>query len=232
MDYKQNLLFFDHKRTKRWTFISYFSYPFFAIAAIVLIMTNGFVPMALPFALPGVIILVLAVNMFTSEKHLKGQIDVIRKKAREEALAFFNHPEQNPDLFFVFEGYDRMDESLTLRKNRNGRVFSTVYVVTYILIEGVNLRVWRGKYSLIEDKIEIFAKVIPMVTLKDATILNETRKQTCIDGIEHTIPTVAVIIRNRDESPALVADCMVASYDMERFVHNLTRGIERAKTGK
>ena len=232
MDYKQNLLFFDHKRTKIWTTVSYFAYPFFALAAIMLIITNGFVPIALPFAIPGVIILVLAVNMFTSEKHIKMQIDVIRKKAEEEALAFLDHPDQNPDLFFIFEGYDRMNETLTLRKNRNGRVFSTVYVVTYVLIQGTNLLVWQGRYSLIEDKVDVFAKAIPMATLKDAIILNETRNQVCIDGIEHSIPTVAVIVRNTDESSALVADCMVASYDMERFLGNLAHGIERANLAK
>ena len=232
MDYKQNLLFFDHKRTKRWTIVSYFAYPFFVAAAIVLIMTSGFVAFALPFALPGVVIMVLAMNMFTSEKHIKTQIDVIRKKAEEEALAYLEHPEQNPDLFFIFEGYDRMDEKLTLRKNRNGRVFSTVYVVTYALISGTNLRVWQGKYSLIEDKVEVFQKDIPMSTLKDAVILNETRKQVCIDGLEHTIPTVAVIVRNTDETPAVIADCMVASYDMERFLANLSHGISRANTTK
>jgi len=232
MDYKQNLLFFDHKRTKRWTFISYFSYPFFALAVIMLFLAHGFVAIALPFALPGVVILVLSVNMFTSEKHIKGQIDVIRKKAEEEALAFLEHPEQNPDLFFVFEGYDRINESLILKTNRNGRVFSTVYVITYLLIESTSLRVWQGKYSLIEDKVEILAKDIPMATLKNATILDETRKQVCIDGIEHTVPTIAVIVNNLDETPALVADCKVVNYDMERFLGNLDHGIERARAAK
>ena len=232
MDYKQNLLFFDHKRTKRWTIISYFAYPFFAAAVIMLIATGGWVAAALPPAVPGVVILVLALSMFTSEKHIKGQIDVIRHKAEEEALAFLDHPEQNPDLFFVFEGYDRMNDTLTLRKNRNGRVFSTVYVVTYMLIQGVNLRVWQGKYSLIEDKVDVFSKVSPMATLSKATLLNESRKQVCIDGVEHEIPTVAVIVHNTDNTPAVIADCMIYSYDMERFVGNLDHGIARAKTGK
>ena len=229
MDYKQNLLFFDHKRTKRWTVISYFSYPFFAVAAVMLFLSGGWVAAALPAALPGVVILVLSLNMFTSEKHIKGQIDVIRKKAEEEALAHLDHPSQNPDLFFIFEGYDRMNDTLTLRKNRNGRVFSTVYVITYILIDGKNLRVWQGKYSIIEDKVDIFAKDIPMATLSKATLLNESRKQTCIDGIEHDIPTVAVVIHNEDGTPAVIADCMIYSYDMERFVGNLDHGIARAK---
>ncbi|MBQ7365293.1 MAG: hypothetical protein IJW46_06815 [Clostridia bacterium] len=232
MDYKQNLLFFDHKRTKRWTIVSYFAYPFFAVAAIMLFMSGGWVAAALPAAVPGVVILVLALNMFTSEKHIKGQIEIIRKKAEEEALAYLDHPHQNPDLFFIFEGYDRMNDTLTLRKNRNGRVFSTVYVVTYMLIEGNNLRVWQGKYSLIEDKVDVFAKDIPMNTLSEATLLNESRKQVCIDGAEHTIPTVAVIVHNNDKTPAVIADCMIYSYDMERFTGNLAHGISRAKTGK
>ncbi|MBR2986398.1 MAG: hypothetical protein IKC63_00100 [Clostridia bacterium] len=232
MDYKQNLLFFDHKRTKRWTTVSYFAYPFFAVAAFMLFMSGGWVAAALPAAIPGVVILVLALNMFTSEKHIKGQIDIIRKKAEEEALAYLDHPNQNPDLFFIFEGYDRMNDTLTLRKNRNGRVFSTVYVVTYMLIEGNNLRVWQGKFSLIEDKVDVFAKDIPMNTLSEGTLLNESRKQICIDNVEHEIPTVAVVVHNNDHSPAVIADCMIYSYDMERFIGNLSHGISRAKTGK
>lgn len=232
MDYKQNLLFFNHKRTKLWTTISYFAYPFFALAVVMLFFTNGFVPMALPFAIPGVIILVIAVNMFTSEKHIKTQIEIIRKKAEENALAFFDHPEQNPDLFFVFEGYDRMNDTLTLRKNRNGRIFSTVYVITYLLIDGVSLRVWQGRYSLVEDKVDVFEKNIPMATLKDAVILNETREQVCIDGAAHSIPTIAVIVRNTDETPALIADSTLVNYDMERFLGNLAHGVERANSTK
>ena len=232
MDYKQNLLFFDHKRTERWTTVSYFAYPFFAVAAFMLFMSGGWVAAALPAAVPGVVILVLALNMFTSEKHIKGQIDIIRKKAEEEALAYLDHPQQNPDLFFIFEGYDRMNDTLTLRKNRNGRVFSTVYVVTYMLIEGNNLRVWQGKYSLVEDKVDVFAKDIPMNTLSKATLLNESRKQICIDNVEHEIPTVAVIVHTTDNTPAVVADCMIYSYDMERFTGNLDHGIARAKAAK
>lgn len=232
MDYKQNLLFFDHKRTKRWTIVSYFAYPFFAAAVVMLIISGGWVPMALPPAVPGVAILILALNMFTSEKHIKTQVEVIRKKAEMEALAYLDHPEQNPDLFFIFEGYDRMNDTLTLRKNRNGRVFSTVYVVTYMLIVGNVLRVWQGKFSLIEDKVDVICKDIPMATLSRATLLNETRKQVCIDGIEHDIPTVAVVVHNEDSTPAIIADCMIYSYDMERFVGNLAHGIERAKLVK
>ncbi len=230
MDYKQNALFFDHKRTKTWTTVSYFAYPFFVLAIVMLILNHYFVPIALPFAIPGVIILLVAVNMFTSEKHIKGQIDVIRKRAEEDALEFFDHPDQNPDLFFVFEGYDRTGDNLTLRKNRNGRVFSTSYSVTYFLIKGNDLWVRQGKYSLIEDRVAVIAEKIPMNTLSTATLVNETRRHLCIDGQEHEIPTIAVSVNKIDQAPVVIADCMIYNYDMERFVGNLDHGIKRAKS--
>ena len=53
-----------------------------------------------------------------------------------------------------------------------------------------------------------------------------------IDGAEHTIPTIAVIVKSTDQTPALIADSMVVSYDMERFILNLDHGIQRAKMAK
>ena len=90
MDFKQNALFFNHKRTRFWTTLSYTSYFFFAIAVVVLISTMGWVAAALPFASVGVVILLTSLSMITSEKLIKEQIALLQKGAKEKALEHFD----------------------------------------------------------------------------------------------------------------------------------------------
>ena len=86
-------------------------------------------------------------------------------------------------------------------------------------------------YLLVPDREAVMAES-RVAELSGAEVLNETRKQVCIDGAEHTIPTIAVIVKSTDQTPALIADSMVVSYDMERFILNLDHGIQRAKMAK
>ncbi len=168
MDFKQNALFFNHKRTRFWTGLSYTSYFFFAIAVVVLISTMGWVAAALPFASIGVAILLTSFSMITSEKQIKEQIALLQRGAREAALEHFGYPNQDPDLFFEFEGYDLADENLPIRKRKNGRIFSSVYVITYIMMEANMIRIWEKKSSLLEDKEEIITKDILFTDLSGA----------------------------------------------------------------
>lgn len=230
MDYKRNRLFFNHKRTKRWTCVSYVSYAFFAIAVLLFVATGleWLVP-SMPFAVIGVAILLTALSMITSEAHIKQQIALLQEGAREAALEHFGYPNQNPDLFFEFEGYDLCDPTLTLRKNRNGRVFSTRYVITYFMLEKDLLRIWEKKSSLVDDSSEIITRDVPLTELLGAEILAETNRRVCNDGIEKDIPHLAVVVRDKNQNVLITANCKIRDYDMDRLIENLAHAIKRTQ---
>jgi len=228
MDFKQNALFFNHKRTRFWTNLSYTSYIFFAIAVVVFIAAWGWLAAALPFASVGVVILLTSLSMITSEKQIKEQIALLQKGAKEAALEHFDYPNQEPDLFFEFEGYDLADETLPIRKRKNGRVFSSVYVITYIMMENNMLRIWEKKSSLLEDKEEIITKDIPFTALSGAESHTEVAKRVCIDGVEKDIPMNLLTVKDKDGKVVCTAYCKTFNYDIDRLCENLAHNIQRA----
>lgn len=228
MDFKQNALFFNHKRTRFWTNLSYISYIFFALAVVVFISAWGWLAAALPFASVGVVILLTSLSMITSEKQIKEQIALLQRGAREAALEHFGYPNQDPELFFEFEGYDLADETLPIRKRKNGRVFSSVYVITYIMMENNMLRIWEKKSSLLEDKEEIITKDIPFTALSGAESHTETAKRVCIDGVEKDIPMNLLTVKDKDGKVVCTAYCKTFNYDIDRLCENLAHNIQRA----
>lgn len=228
MDFKQNALFFNHKRTRFWTTLSYTSYFFFAIAVVVLISTMGWVAAALPFASVGVVILLTSLSMITSEKLIKEQIALLQKGAKEKALEHFDYPEQQPDLFFEFEGYDLADETLPIRKRKNGRVFSSVYVITYMVMEKTMLRIWEKKSSILEEKEEIITRDIPFTELSGAQSHTEVVKRVCIDGVEREISMNLLTVKDKDGNVICTAYCKTFNYDIDRLCENLAHNIQRA----
>ena len=232
MDFKQNALFFNYKRTRFWTTLSYTSYLFFALAVVVFVMAWGWLAAALPFASVGVVILLTSLSMITSEKQIKEQIALLQKGAKEAALEHFDYPNQEPDLFFEFEGYDLVDETLPIRKRKNGRVFSSVYVITYIMMENNTLRIWEKKSSILEDKEEIITKDIPFTELSGAQSHTEVAKRVCIDGVEKDIPMNLLTVKDKDGKVICTAYCKTFNYDVDRLCENLAHNIQRAKAGK
>lgn len=228
MDFKQNALFFNHKRTRFWTNLSYTSYIFFAIAVVVFIAAWGWLAAALPFASVGVVILLTSLSMITSEKQIKEQIALLQKGAKEAALEHFDYPNQEPDLFFEFEGYDLADETLPIRKRKNGRVFSSVYVITYIMMESNMLRIWEKKSSILEDKEEIITRDIPFTELSGAESHTEVAKRVCIDGVEKDIPMNLLTVKDKDGKVVCTAYCKTFNYDIDRLCENLAHNIQRA----
>ena len=228
MDFKQNALFFNHKRTRFWTNLSYTSYIFFGIAVVVLFATYGFVAAALPFASVGVVIILTSFSMITTEKQIKEQIALLQKGAKEAALEHFDYPNQEPDLFFEFEGYDLADETLPIRKRKNGRVFSSVYVITYIMMENNMLRIWEKKSSILEDKEEIITKDVPFTELSGAESHTEVSKRVCIDGVEKEIPMNLLTVKDKDGNVICTAYCKTFNYDIDRLCENLAHNIKRA----
>lgn len=229
MDFKRNKLFFNHKRTRFWTGLSYTSYVFFGAAVVVLFATYGFVAAALPFASVGVAILLTSLSMITSEKQIKEQIELLRKGAKEAALEHFDYPEQQPDLFFEFEGYDLADETLPIRKRKNGRVFSSVYVITYIMMENNGLRIWEKKSSILEDKEEIHTFDLTFAELSGAESHTEVTKRICIDGTENDIPMNILSVKDKDGKVVCNAYCKAFNYDIDRLCENLKHNIARAE---
>ena len=229
MDFKQNALFFNHKRTRFWTGLSYISYIFFALAVVVFILAWGWLAAALPFASVGVVILLTSLSMITSEKQIKEQIELLRKGAKEAALEHFDYPNQEPDLFFEFEGYDLVDETLPIRKRKNGRIFSSVYVITYIMMENNTLRIWEKKSSILEAKEEIITKDIPFTELSGAQSHTEITKRVCIDGVEKEIPMNLLTVKDKDGNVVCTAYCKTFNYDIDRLCENLAHNIQRAK---
>ena len=229
MDFKQNALFFNHKRTRFWTNLSYTSYIFFALAVVVFISAWGWLAADLPFASVGVVILLTSLSMITSEKQIKEQIALLQKGAKEAALEHFDYPDQEPDHFFEFEGYDLTDETLPIRKRKNGRVFSSVYVITYLMLENNMLRIWEKKSSLLEDKEEIIKKDIPLTALSGAESHTEITKRVCIDGIEKDIPMNLLTVKDKDGNVVCTAYCKTFNYDIDRLCENLAHNIKRAE---
>lgn len=229
MDFKQNALFFNHKRTRFWTTFSYTSYIFFAIAVVVLVSTMGWVAAALPFASVGVVILLTSLSMITSEKQIKEQIELLRKGAKEAALEHFDYPEQQPDLFFEFEGYDLVDETLPIRKRKNGRIFSSVYVITYMMLENNGLRIWEKKSSILEDKEEIHTLDLTFAELSGAESHTEVAKRVCIDGTENDIPMNFLSVKDKEGNVLCTAYCKAFNYDIDRLCENLKHNIARAE---
>lgn len=237
MDYKRNELFFNSKRIKIWTYVTYVSYAFIA-AAVLIFIFNGAgmgrggswaLATALPAAVVGVALLLTAINMMTSEKQIKEQIAILQTKAREESRSHFNFPDENPDLFFAFEGYNRTNPELTFRKKKNGRIFTTEYVITYMMIENKTLRIWQKATSLTEEKETLLTKDIPLVDLHGAELVSETVKRTANDGTEKEVPIIAVRVLDAEKNLICTANCKIYDYDMERFAETLSHGIKRAK---
>ena len=239
MDYRKNAMFFEHKRVKKWTYVSYVGYGFIALAVILFILNGAgmggggmwALSAALPFAAVGVAILLTALSMMTSEKQLKEEIANLQKEAEENALAAFDHPDRNPDLFFQFEGYKMTDDSLIIRKLRNGRVFTTVYGITYMMIEKNNLHIYQKRTSLVDEGVEILSKTFPLASLSGAKIINETVKRTGNDGEEHEVKVVAVQVFDNDGNAVCTANCKIYDYDIERFAETLDHNIKRVKMG-
>lgn len=230
LDFKQNALFFNHKRTRFWTGLSYTSYFFFALAVVVFISAWGWLAAALPFASVGVVILLVSLSMITSEKQIKEQIAILQKGAKEAALAHFDYPDQEPDLFFEFEGYDLADDTLPIRKKKNGRIFSSVYVITYLMIEKDMLRIWEKKASILEDKEEIITRDILFTDLSGAQSHTEVTKRVCIDGVEKEIPMNLLTVKDKDGNVVCTAYCKTFTYDIDRLCENLAHSIKRANT--
>lgn len=226
MDFKRNALFFNHKKTKFWTFFTYVAYFFIVLSVIVYLLT-AWLPFALPFAVIGVAILLTALSMITSEKQLKEQIALLQNGAKDAALEHFGYPNQDPDLFFEFEAYDLTDRSLPIRKKRNGRVFSTAYNITYLMIENNCLRTWEKKGSLVDDKEIILTKDIPFADLSGAEVFTETTTRLCIDGKEKEVPVIALLVKDKDNNTVVTASNKIITYDMERFSENLAHLIKR-----
>ena len=232
MDFKRNELFFNHKRTRFWTTLSYSAYFFFAVGLVVFFMAWGWLAAALPFVVVGVAILLTAYSMITTEKQFKEQLAIVQRGARETALEHFGYPNQDPDLFFEFEGYDLKNDTLPIRKRKNGRVFSSVYVITYIMIENNMLRIWRKKTSLIEDKEEITTKDIPFIDLLGAECHTEVVKRVCIDSTEREIPINLFTVKDAQGEVICNAYCKTFNYDNDRLCETLDRLITRAKAAK
>ncbi len=229
MDYKKNSLFFDHKRTKRWTRATYVAYAFIAIAVLIFLLIGGSMglPTALPFAVIGVAILLTALSMMTSEKQIKEVIGTLQNSAKEDALAHFEHPEQNPDLFFEFEGYDLTDESLMLRQKKNGRNFTPIYAITYLMIDGKTLRVFQKRTSLIEPKEEVLTLKLALTEPVSAEYFSETRKRVAVDGEEKELPIIAILLKDGAGNPVCTVNCKTYGYDIERFVETVAHTVKR-----
>lgn len=230
MDYKRNSLFFHHKRTLIWTRISYLSYLFFAVGVILFISTGlNYLAVAMPPVIVGVVILLTSLNMMTGEGQIKQQIEVLREAAKEEGRTQLGYPEEDPDHFYEFEGYDLFDPALPIRKNRNGRSFSTRYTVTFFLLEKNTLRVFERTASLVEEYAQVFSQDIPLVSLAGAEILSEKVRRLCISGSEQEITRHMLLLRDGEGKILCRAFCKIYDYDMERFRDSLVHAIAKAK---
>lgn len=228
MEYQRNQLFFHYNRTRIWTGISLVAYVLLGVAFIVLLLTGWWLPAGLPFIAVGAVILVVALNMMTSEKQIKQQVEKILEKAKEEAREAFDYPEENPDLLFSFDGYDFDEGSAPFRRMGNGRSFSAVYTVSYFLLEKDRLRFFQKKVSLVEDKASVEKKDFPFASLTKATADSTTLKRHCIDGKEHGLTVHTVAVTDSHGNPVCLANDKVRDYDMDRFCETLAHCIQRA----
>ncbi len=227
MDYKRNALFFHHKRNTVWTWVTYLSFALFAVTFVMLLSFHWYVPIALPPAIVGVTLLLLALSMTTSEKQLRQQITQMTDAAKEEAMAHFDYPDINPDFFFVFEGYDFAPEDLLFRKNRNGRAFSSVYTVTYLLFDKECLRLFQKSASLVEEKGSLVTKDLPIASLKGAEALTETVSRHCIDGNTREFERHFLRLTDAAGETVCTVPCKARDYDMDRFCETLSHHEDR-----
>ena len=227
MDYKKNADFFNYKRVKFWRVFLYIGYAFYAITAIVLIISGWTAIIALPFLIPGVFFHMLSQSMMTSDKYIKSQVQRGRVEAKEDSIEALDFPSRTPDNFYKMSGYDLTSGDVLVRKTES--FYSTRFILTYFSVEEKKLRVCKTAFSLVnEERTKDFFET-DYASISKAKLITEEKKIPTVDGQERTARIYTFNVYSNEGEVVFSTINYEDSNTIDRLAASINHNIERAK---
>ncbi|MBQ2686506.1 MAG: hypothetical protein IJF55_02085 [Clostridia bacterium] len=227
MDYKKNAEFFNYKRVKFWRVFSYIGYAFYAITAIMLVISGWSMYVAAPPLVLGVFFHMLSQSMMTSEKYIKSQVQRGRVEAKEDSIEALDFPSRTPDNFYKMSGYDLTSDDVLVRKTET--FYSTRFILTYFSVEEKKLRICKTKFSLVKEEITKDFFETDYASLSKAKLVTEEKKLMTVDGKERFARIYTFNIYSNDGEVVFSTINYEDSNTIDRLAASINHNIERAK---